>query len=387
MVTRRPHSSWPVPLRSSIIILVLVTLLFTVVALVVFIEKAGVELMVDVRTSQAKRLRVEALSALEVTLAVLEDFREADNGLHSPAEGWGDPLAWADYSPSEGRTVEISFQDESGKIPLSHIDVTTLTSLFTYWQMAPADAEKLADAIAGWMKQGYVYSSALTPDYQDALPAYAEPGRPMRSFQELSAIAYAKDVFFDENGLPSANYWRFVNDVSVFNYPQPDANGANPDVLAAVGQYTDAQMQRMTDYTSGKGQYAQEGQQWFKDTTTMGAVAGVGGNATQFATTITALRVNITVHEGHTLYRMSAVVAPQGGATTNQTNAVNPTAAASSASPTAATSVTATAQPSTTASSAATAAAAAQSINYPFTLLQVLEDDEIPQAPPAPPST
>ncbi|HZZ18648.1 MAG TPA: hypothetical protein VFE25_04730 [Opitutaceae bacterium] len=387
MVKPSPHSSWPAPSRSSVIVMVLVTLLFTTVALVAFIEKAGVELMVDVRTSEAKRLRVEAFSALEVTLSVLEDFREADNGLHSPAEGWNDPLAWADWSPSEGRMVEVSFQDESGKIPLSHIDVTTLTNLFLYWQMPTADAAKLADAINGWMKQGYVYSSALTPDYQDATPAYAEPGRPMRAFSELSAIAYAKDIFFDENGLPTANYWRFVNDVSLFNYPQPNANGATPDVLAAVGQYTDSQMQHLTDYTAGKGQFAQEGQQWFKDTTTLGAIAGAGGNATLFGTTITALRVNITVHEGHSTYRLSAVVAPQGGATMNQTNAVNATAAASSASTTASTSVTATAQPSTTASTSAAAAAAAQSINYPFTLLQVLEDDEIPQPPPAPPST
>jgi hypothetical protein len=387
MVKPAPRPLWPAPRRSSVLVLVLVTLLFTTVALVAFIEKAGVELMVDVRTSEAKRLRLEALSALEVTIAVLEDFREADNGLHSPAEGWGDPLTWADWSPSEGRTVEVSFQDESGKIPLSHIDMTTLTNLFVYWQMAPADAEKLADAITGWMKQGYVYSSALTPDYQDAEPAYAEPGRPMRSFSELSAVAYAKDVFFDEHGLPSANYWRFVDDVSVFNFPQPNANGANADVLAAVGQYTPAQVQHMSDYTAGKGQYAQEGQQWFKDTTTLGAIAGAGGSSTQFGTTITALRVNITVHEGHSMYRMSAVVAPQGGATTNQTNAVNATAAASSASTTATTSVTATAQPSSTATSAARSAAAAQSINYPFTLLQILEDDEIPQSPPAPPPT
>jgi Type II secretion system (T2SS), protein K len=387
MVTVARRSPWPARRRSSVLVLVLVSLLFTTVALVAFVEKAGIDLMVEVRSSEAKRLRVEALSALEVTIAVLEDFREADGGLHHPAEGWSDPLGWAGWSPSEGRTVEVSFQDESGKIPLSHVDLTTLTNLFTYWQMAPADAEKLADAISGWMKQGYVYSSALTPDYQDAEIPYAEPGRPLRSFSELSAVAYAREVFFDENGLPSANYWRFVNDVSLFNYPQPNSNGANPDVMAAVGLYTDSQVQHLNDYLTGAGQYAQQGQQWFKDTTTLGAVAGLGGNATQFGTTITALRVNITVHEGHSLYRMSAVVAPQGGATTNQTNAVNATAAASSASNPATTSVTNTAQPSTTATSANAATAAAQSINYPFTLLQVLEDDEIPQPPPAPPTS
>jgi general secretion pathway protein K len=376
-----------------VIVLVLVSLLFTAVALTAFIEKAGNDLLVEVRQADAQRLRREAFSALEVTIAVLEDFREADNGLHNTAEGWGDPLGWAGWTPSEGRTVDVSFQDESGKIPLAKANSAILTNLFLYWQMAPADAERLTDALLGWMQTGYVYSSALTPDYQEADIPYAEPGRPMRTFGELAAIDDAKEFFFDENGLPNGNYWRFVNDVSLFNYPQPNANGANADVMAAVGQYTDAQQQHVNDYLTGTGQFAQQGQQWFQDTTTLAAVAGLGGNANQFGTTISALRINITVHEGRSSFRLSAVGGgarrgapppPQGGATTNQTAAVNATSAASSASPTATTSVTSTSQPSTTATAANASAAASQSINYPFTLLQMLEEDEIPQPPPPP---
>ena len=374
-------------LRSSVIVLVLVTLVFTAVALTAFIEKAGNDLLVEIRQSDAHRLRQEALSALEVTLAVLEDFRQADNGLRSPAEGWGDPLAWAGWTPSEGRTVDISFQDESGKIPLRRADLTTLTTLFEGYQMAPSDAAKLADALMGWMQQGYVYSTSLTPDYANAEIPYAEPQRPLRAFSELSAVAYARDVFFDENGLPNALFWRFVGDVSIFNFSQPNVNGANADVLAALGQYTDAQQDHLRDFLTGTGQFANQGQQWFQDTTTLAAVAGIGGNATAFGTTISALRVTITVREGRSQYRMSAVLAPQGGATINTTNAVNATVAASGTSPTTQTPVTATSQPSSTATPASASAAASQSINYPFTLLELLEDDEIPQQPPAPTQT
>jgi Type II secretion system (T2SS), protein K len=371
--------------RSSVIVLVLVSMAFTAAALTAFIEKAGNDLLVEVRQADAKRLRQEAFSALEVTLAVLEDFRQADGGLHSSSEGWGDPLGWAGWEPSEGRTAEVTFQDESGKIPLRHADMTTLTNLFLYWQMSPADAEKLADALEGWMQNGYVYTSAITPNYDDAEIPYAEPARPMRSFGELAAVYYAKDVFFDENGLPNDLYWRFVNDVSIFNYSQPNANGANEDVMASVGQYTDAQRQHIGDYLSGTGQYAQQGQNYFMNATTLGAVAGLGGNANVFGTTITALRVNVTVHDGRSQFRLSAVVSPQGGATINMTNATNPNSADSSSSKTAApTSVTATAKPSATATSAQTAAAASQSINYPFTILEMLEDDEIPLQPPPP---
>ena len=159
-------------------------------------------------------------------------------------------------------------------------------------------------------------------------------------------------------------------------------NGANADVLAALGQYTDAQRQHLTDYLGGSGQYAQQGQQWFQNSATLASVAGLGGNAAPFGTTITALRILVTVHEGRSTYRLSAVVAPQGGATINQTSATNATAAASNTSATTTTSVTNTTQPASTATTANTAAAASQSINYPFTLLEMLENDEIPQNPP-----
>jgi general secretion pathway protein K len=369
-------------LRSSILVVVLITLLFAAAALTALVEKAGNDLLVEVRQADARRLRQEAFSALEVTLAVLEDFRQADSGLRSTAEGWGDPLGWASWAPGEGRKVEVTFQDESGKIPLAHADLTTLTNLFEAWQMTPSDSARLADAILGWMQSGYVYSSTVAPDYASATIPYAEPQRPLRSYGELAAIAYAKDVFFDENGLPNGYYWRFVNDASIFKYPQPDANGANADVMAAVGQYSDSQQQHINDYVNGTGQFAQQGQQWFQNPTTLAAVAGAGGNAGGFATTISALRINVTVREGRSSFRLSAVVAPQGGATINQTAATNAVAAATTSSAASSTSVTSAAQPSSTATSAATSAAASQSINYPFTILEMLEEDEIPLPPP-----
>ena len=371
--------------RGSVLVLVLVTLVFTAAALGLFVEKAGNDLLVEVRQADARRLRQEAFSALEVTLAVLEDFRQADSGLRSPAEGWADPLKFAGWTPSEGRKVDVSFKDESGKIPLSRIDLPTLTNLFEYWQMTPPDAEKLGDAILGWMQSGYVYATGLNPDYSEGQVPYAEPGRPMRSFSELAAVDVAKEAFFDENGIPNESYWRFVNDVSLYKYSQPDANGANADVMAAVGQFTDTQQQQIGDYLAGTGQNARQGPQWFQNTSSLSAVAGLGGNAAVFVSTISALRINITVRDGQSQYRLSVVVSPQGGAAINSTLAVNETVPATAASTAAANPLTSTAQPSATATSAATATAASKSINYPFTLLELVEDDDIPQAPPPPP--
>jgi hypothetical protein len=338
------------PLRSSVIVLVLITLVFTAAALTLFVEKAGNDLLVEVRQADARRLRQEAFSALEVTLAVLEDFRQADNGLHSTAEGWGDPLKWAEWTPSEGRTVDVAFQDESGKIPLSHADLTTLTNLFEAtgrWRPRTRRSSRTPSR-AGWSR------ATSTRRGSPRLPGRADPLR--RAAAADALLQRARGHRRRQGGVlrrerpAERNYWRFVNDCSLFNYPSPNANGANADVMAAVGQYTDVQQQHISDYLAGTGQYAKQGQQWFQNTTTARRVAGLGGNATPFGTTIAALRINITVHDGRSQYRVSVVVAPQGGATTNQTVATNAAAAATTASAaTATTSVTSTAQPSSTA--------------------------------------
>jgi hypothetical protein len=130
------------PQRASVLVIVIVLLMFTTFALIAFMERASNDLLVDQRAAISRRLRAEAYSALEVTLAVLNDFREVNNGLRSPAEGWGDPLTFAGYTPNEDRTVEVTFEDESGKISLPHATDVVLKNLFKTWGLADADGAR-----------------------------------------------------------------------------------------------------------------------------------------------------------------------------------------------------------------------------------------------------
>jgi hypothetical protein len=373
--------------RGSVLVIVMITLIFTTFALVAFIEKASGDLLVEARAMEAARLRAEAYSALETTLAVLEDFRQVTSGLHSPAEGWSDPLAFAGWTPSEGRTVEIAFEDESGKISLPRADALTLTNLFKAWEMPQSDAERLADALMGWMKRDHAYTTSVSPDYDRAQLPYEPPARPLRSFEELAAIEVARQAFYGEDGKPNALWHRFANSVSLFNFRQPNVNGAKPDVLAGLGQFDDTQQQQMTDYLTGAGSYRTQGPGWFTDMTAVKNIAGLAGNPAGFGTTISALRVSITIHDGQSVFRLSAVVAPtQNGATTVQTTATASRSAGSTN--TAQGAGQAQAQPSATAAASTNpnAASNAKKLNYPFTLLEIRENDEIPPSSPAPPA-
>ncbi len=376
------------------LVIVLVTLVITAFALTAFLDKASSDLIVAAREADARRLRQEAYSALEVTLSVLSCFNQTVGALRSPAEGWGDPLTFANYTPTEGRTVEVTFEDESGKLSLPNVDSPTLLALFQLWDMSQPDAQKLTDALLNWMKPNYTPSGTFTPDYDQAVIPYAPPARSLRSFDELAAIDVARDVFYGEDGRPNDLWHRFADDFSLLNFRQPNLNGARPDVLAALGSFDATQQQNISDYLNGAGSYQAKGATYFRNVRDAAPVIGQG-NVTGFTTQISALRIHITVHDGRAVYRLGAVVTLPGqqAAQTVQSSATNGTSGASATGTTAPA-----ANPSTSATTAQTGAASAAAannssaaapakLNYPFTVLEIHENDEpVPVAPPPPPA-
>jgi general secretion pathway protein K len=307
--------------------------------------------------------------------------------------------------------VEVSFEDESGKIPLIHANVTTLMNLFqsqAWGPMLQPDAQHLADVILSWMQKNYIPSTAFPPDYGQAALPYDPPQRPMRSFSELACIDYAREVFYDKNGRPNDLFWRFCNDFSLFNYAKPDINGANADVLTAVGQFDETQQQNLSDYLNGTGQYAAMGKQWFQSGGPQGGrggagnannnavrgVVGAAGNPNAFGTSILALRILVTVHEGSSQFRLSTVVSlanQNGAASTVQTTATDVRAGeANAAGGQGNSGANVAGKPQSPGMPTAAQASAAQgsksNIKYPFTILEILEDDRIPTPPPPPPA-
>ena len=374
--------------RGSVLIIVLITLVFASVALIAFMDRAMNDLLVDHRDARNHRLRAEAYSALETTLAVLQDFQQVDNGLHSPAEGWTDPLGFAGYTPQDDDTVDVSFEDESGKISLPHADAQTLSRLFQSWNVAQPDADMYADALMGWMKRDHVYTTPISPDYEQNQIPYDPPARPLRSYSELAAIDKVRDFFYDADGHPNDNWRRFVASVSLLDFAKSNINGALPDTLAALGQFNDTQQQTIADYRSGQGQYQSNGPGYFMDTGQAAAIAGQGGNVGAFSSTISALRINITVHEGESEFRLSAVITtPTGGAqvvretaTSQKTETSSTNAQTVSQQQTAANA----SQANANAGRTNAQANASQNLHYPFTLLEIRENDAIPPASPPP---
>ncbi|MES2695835.1 MAG: hypothetical protein V4773_20340 [Verrucomicrobiota bacterium] len=382
--------------RGSVVVIVMITLLFATFALVTFMEKASVDLLVEQREVVSRRLRIEAYSALETTLAVLEAFRDAGQGLRGPAEGWGDPLGFVGYTPGEGRTVEIAFEDESGKISLPRADAQTLIRLFENWGITQADAEGLADAFMGWMKRDHVYNTSVRPQYDSGQLPFEAPLRSLRSFAELAAIEKVREMFYDADGRPNEYWKRFAESVSLIDFQRSNLNGATPDTLAALGRFNEQQRNDIGDHLQGKGSGGTGSPTVLQSPNDVHRITGTSGELPGFGVTISALRIVVTVREGRSEFRMATVVGPQGSAAkTVQETATSTKKETSSAS--AKTSQQQQNRPD--ASKAATPPPArggsqqpnqpgtpGQGLKYPFTLLEIRENDEIPSAPTPPPA-
>lgn len=359
--------------RGSVLIVVMVTLLGAVFALLVFAEKASNDLLVETRAADAVRLREEAYSAIETVVSVLDEFRRVLGGLHSPAEGWGNPLDFAGYTPTEGRKVEVSFEDESGKLSLPNVDAAQLVAVFKSWDVPQLDAERLADALTAWMKRDAANPTASpVDDYEHASIPYEAPGRSLRSFSELRSIAVARDFFYDKDGRPNERWQRFTQMFSLYKFTGTNLNAASPDVFAAFGVDDQHSVQEVQDYLKGSGAYALQGPQWFKSTQQAAPLLGGHSVPTGFSTEIRALRIRVKVRQGPSTYTMSVLVAPDP----NSAQAVglsdlekNKTEAAR-----------------TTNSPTATNASSSdqKNLKYPFTLLEIRENDAIATPAPAP---
>ncbi len=360
--------------RGSVLAVVLVTLVFASTALLLFVQKASTDLLVEVRAADAQRLRMEAYGAMETTLAVLEEFRRAGEGLRSPREGWGEPLAWTDYRPGEGRTVTVALQDESGRLSLPRVNFDTLRELFMQWEVLDAEAELWADALLGWMREDYTPRGVRAPeaaDYARAPLGFKAPGRPLRSWGELAAIDVIREAWFDERGVPNVYVRRFREAVSLLDYAQPNLNAAPSGVLAARLGYDEYQLRQLGDYRAGTGAYAVGSRGFFETAAEVRGVLGEQISTEGFGTEVRALRVTVTVREGQGVFVLSAVMAPPGGARAVAAPVVPEVEGVA---------VRAAGAPQGGAVTGETKTGGT-AVNYPFTLLEITENDVDSTAP------
>lgn len=353
--------------RGSVIVVILALITLAAFLISGFVERSLTEMLVESRARIADRLRADAHSALEGTLAVLADYQAADNGLRSPAQGWGEPLEELGFPARPGTTVEVRFEDETGRISLPRLDAPELEQLGVYYGLREDQAKLFAEALVVWTKANGSSTRFETDprNYEYRDPPHRPPGRALASFGELAAIAGVRDLLFTD-GQPNAVHERFVQGVSLFDFPASNLNSATADTLAFAG-LDDGQSQRLLDLNSGAALRTPGRPPYFRSVAEARTDAGITGPLAGLDTRVYCLRITVTVREGGTAFHLIATIRPGGSSAGAEarTNAANAPGGTNNGSP------------------PDNEAAAAKSLNYPFTILALEEKIELAPPPAA----
>jgi len=136
--------------RGAILFAVMVILFLTTVVVHRLVSLAYDQVRYENQRFQREELRPTAFSLLEVALAVVHEFREIDEGLFSPVQGWGEPMEYAGFGLEQGMQARVRVSDESGKLPLNALSKQELSWFLEELGLTFREAEELADAFLDW---------------------------------------------------------------------------------------------------------------------------------------------------------------------------------------------------------------------------------------------
>lgn len=296
--------------RGSVIIVVLVLITLASLLLARFMEDNSLELSIATHEADRRRLRADAQSELELALAVIAEIRSIDlNKIHAPSQGFDDPHAYAGFPPRDGLTVQFEYEDESAKLPLSVLTKNDLIQLLYSLGMEQRDAERASDAIVAWQSKSYesLEEEASDAAYQRATLSFRPARRPIRSFEEFRSIGVAKELFFDERGRATPIFQAFKACVSLYTFPQANINTASDAVLLSQG-LDENQLALLRERQAEMARRVVGVPPYFRVAEEVRQLIG-GANLEKFDDEIILMWVRVTVKEGLSKCRVSALVA------------------------------------------------------------------------------
>jgi general secretion pathway protein K len=297
--------------RGSVIIVVLVLITLASLLLARFMEDNSLELSMATREADRRRLRADAQSELELALAVIAEIRSIDlNKVHAPSQGFDDPHAYAGFPPRDGLQVQFDYEDESAKLPLSVLTKNDLIQLLYSLGMEQRDAERVSDAIVAWQSKSYesLEEEASDAAYQRATLSFRPARRPIRSFEEFRSIGVAKELFFDERGRATPIFQAFKSCVSLYTFPQANINTASDAVLLSQG-LDENQLALIRERQTEIGRRIVGTPPYFRVADEVRRLIGGGAPLQKFDDEIILMWVRVTVKEGLSKCRVSALVA------------------------------------------------------------------------------
>ncbi len=240
--------------RGSLLIVVLGFVILLSSILVAFIEEATAEIKYHGLNYHRDDLRNKAFSALEISLAIMNEYGEIDGELWGPRQGWKDPLTEAGLNfENDNIQIDIVFEDFSSKIPLATVDYEYLRNWLTENEVRTSDAENLADALIDWQDEddNRRLNGFDGDDYEIYNPPYYPPNKPITSWDEFELVEGWKEVLWEENGTPKEILTRFRSTFSLNQSEQLNINSAHPYIFEILERNSDIRPESLLRYLYG----------------------------------------------------------------------------------------------------------------------------------------
>lgn len=309
--------------NGSIIVFVLVFVVLLTFIVTAFLEEATSKIKYYGLFHNRDDLRVDAYSAMEVALAVISQYRDAEGALWGPAQGWADPLNEAGFQPANAREVRFSFEDESAKIPINTADYALLLSLFTQLGFELQSAQALADGLLDWIDEDDLrrLNGFDGDDYAIFNPPFRPANAPVRSWDEFRLMMPFRELFWDEDGVPDPAWAAFRSAVSLYHSGSININGANSVVLSVLEDQGRINRPALEDFLAGPDRIPGTDD----DRLLRGNQAGLLGAESGLSTEITLLRIRIEAIRGEARFQLEGLVTwaganPAAGGTRGTTN-------------------------------------------------------------------
>lgn len=241
------------PRKGSVLIAVLAMTALVSFILLEFMEEATAKIKYYGLFYNRDDLRTEAYSVLETTLAVIDEIREIDNALHSPVQGWGNPLQYSKLQFDPSLKIDVRISDETAKFSLTRADPLILNTIFDEMGISLQDAETLTDSILDWIDEDDLerLNGAEIDYYENIGNGYNPANAELQSWEELRLIKGFDTLFFDETGHPTDYFNQFKSAVSLYSSSPVNLNSAGSFVLAVLARLSGFDKEALDTYISG----------------------------------------------------------------------------------------------------------------------------------------
>jgi general secretion pathway protein K len=358
--------------QGSITVLVLVFVVLLTFIVVAFLEEATSKIKYYGLFHNRDDLRVDAYSALEISLAVINQYREIEGALWGPSQGWANPLQQFGFEPAHASSVSVTFEDESAKLGLQSLEYDDLLTLFDLLGFDLPEAEALADGLIDWTDEDDArrLNGFDGDDYEDMDPPYKPANSPIVSWDEFRLIQPFNTLFFDETGRPTSAWNSFRSAVSLYHTGKVNINQASGLVLEFLGEGGFLDPVALAYYKDGSdGIPDTEDDRLMR--TTEDSILGEGSDV---STEIELLRVKVRATRGDARFDLEALVSWAGsdaGAADTSENRDQPAEADPADESNENSSA---AQRNRSRGSARTAPSVTAELGYPFRFLRIVEN-------------